>query len=351
MHMIATMSENAILAKAMAMYAGRITPKQYKDMMNCKNVNEVAGYLKSHTVYAKALEDVNAATIHRDRLELSLRKYLFYQYESLCHYEYTLGRNFHKYFILRGDIEQIFECVRLLQNGKPGEYLFTLPDFFSQHSELDLYAMGQATTFDELDAAMAKSSYYKVISSFFKKGKKQINIPRLDAALTKYEFEELIHLVKENLSGKSRKEFLNLIAKQIDLYNLSALYRIKHFANNDYGFIMAMVVTQGGTLPAKQLDAMIRARDEKEFLVLAGQTPYRSCFDNDDFDYIELACQNYLYRESKKDLRFSTNPLIVMMAYTQLLETEVTNIIHIVESIRYGVSSDVMQKLLIGVEN
>ena len=46
------LSQNAVLAKARAMYAGTLTNENYVDLANCRTINEAANYLKGRTSYS-----------------------------------------------------------------------------------------------------------------------------------------------------------------------------------------------------------------------------------------------------------------------------------------------------------
>ena len=70
-------SSNVILAKALAMYGHCLKPQNYKELLACHSVSEIAAYLKTRTSYATALREINEATIHRGYLEMLLRRKLF----------------------------------------------------------------------------------------------------------------------------------------------------------------------------------------------------------------------------------------------------------------------------------
>lgn len=53
MLLLATLSSNVVLAKARTMYGRRLTEENYKDLLKCKTVREVASYLKDRTAYSK----------------------------------------------------------------------------------------------------------------------------------------------------------------------------------------------------------------------------------------------------------------------------------------------------------
>ena len=63
--MLSSLASNAILSKARAMYGKRLTKENYRELLNCKSVGEVAGYLKSRTAYNKVLAGINENEVHR----------------------------------------------------------------------------------------------------------------------------------------------------------------------------------------------------------------------------------------------------------------------------------------------
>ena len=67
--MLSALSSNAVLSKARAMYGKRLTAENYRELLNCKTVGEIAAVLKSRTVYGKLLAGINENEIHRGMLE------------------------------------------------------------------------------------------------------------------------------------------------------------------------------------------------------------------------------------------------------------------------------------------
>ena len=65
-------SGNAVLAKARALYGERLRADDYRRLMGCRTMTELAAALKEHPVYADALADVNPQYARRAQLE-SLR--------------------------------------------------------------------------------------------------------------------------------------------------------------------------------------------------------------------------------------------------------------------------------------
>ena len=54
-----------------------------------------------------------------------------------------------------------------------------------------------------------------------------------------------------------------------------------------------------------------------------------------------------MYNESYKSMYFSVNPSVVLVAFYNLEEAEINNIINIIEGVRYKADTEKIRKLLI----
>ena len=164
--MLSSFASNAILSKARAMYGKRLREENYRDLLNCKTVSEVAGYLKNRTSYSGILAGINENEVHRGQLEGKLRQKLFEDYASLCRYELSVGEHFADYLLEHGEIEQILHSLMYLDAGNPEEYLFSLPAFLNRHTRIDLYALAHVKNYEDLLSALSHTPYRKLMEPF-----------------------------------------------------------------------------------------------------------------------------------------------------------------------------------------
>jgi len=342
------LSSNAILAKSRAMYGKRLTAQHYNDLLNCKSVSEVAGYLKNRTVYAPIFEGVNVTAIHRGQLELLLKKYAYRQFETLCKYELAIGQGFYKYFILRNDIDMILTCVRLLYSGNPENYLLYMPVFFDEHTKLNQSKLAKVRSIQDLFKALDGTEYKAVIAPFVEHFDATMGKLDIEAALTRYKFETLKKITEKDFKGKKAKDIIEVFAIQNDIRVIVNIYRFKKMIGGGKESLRQFILPEVSRIPAKHWNRIIEAVDEKEVLASLKNTVYGKALKANDLDYFEDVAQRYLYRWFLKTLRFSTNPTVVMFCYVYLLENEIRNITHIIEGIRYGVPAADIKEMLIG---
>lgn len=346
--MNSSFSSNAILAKARAMYGRRLTEQNYTDLLGCRSVGEVAAYLKTRTAYADILEGVAALSIHRGRLEELLKKRLFLQYASLCRYEMSIGQDFYQYFVIKNDITQILSCVRLLNSGRSGEYIFSMPAFFNEHTDLDLFKLADVTSFGGLLDALDGTEYRKVLAPFAQLKLTSRSVLDIEAVLYKFFTTRLWQLANKDFKGKRLEGILDVLRIQADMRAVENLYRLKKMINADELLLRQFVMPEISSLTEKQISMLIKAPTAAEMLKSLGQTHYAAQLKNIDFDYIEIATHKILFSWSQKYFRFSTDPNVVMFCYIYLAENEIQNITHIIEGVRYEVPADKIKGMLIG---
>ena len=70
-------SGNAVLAKARALYGSRLRADDYRRLMACRTMTELAAALKEYPLYSEALAEVNPPYARRVQLENLLRQSLY----------------------------------------------------------------------------------------------------------------------------------------------------------------------------------------------------------------------------------------------------------------------------------
>ena len=346
-----SLASNAILAKSRAMYGRRLTERNYADLLACHSVPEVAAYLKTRTAYADALASITPQAVHRQQLEILLNRRLFDQYAALCRYEMSIGHDFYHYFIIKCDVQEILSCLRYMNGGGAGEYLYALPAFMQKHSRLDLYRLAAAHTLADLAAALEGTPYQELILPFARNpdfSLEEDGTLEIEAVLTRYVYGQLRAIAREKLQGRDMQEVLELLQRSSDLEAIVNIYRLKRMLKADRLYIGRRVFMELTALSPKQIDLLLDAADGPDFLARLRTTPYGRELDKVHYDYIEEGIGRIQHRWHLKRLRFSTNPSVVMFCYIYLAENEIRNITHIIEGVRYRMTPEEIGGRLIG---
>ena len=342
-------SANAIMAKSRALYGKRLTEANYNDLVNCKSIGELVSYLKAKTAYAAEFESANA-DITPFQVEELLKMHILSSFEKISRYEASAGVEFYKYFIMKNDIQQLLRYLNYLIIGKPGDYLSVLPPFFNKRSELDLYKLAAARSFDEMLEAIKGTPYFKALEPF-----KQIySLPesylKMECALDRELWETEKNIVSK-FSGRSKEKIIEIISYENDMENLVRIYRLKRLADADKDTIKDYLNLNFTHFTQKNIEDMLEKPTARKMLEEATGSYYKKCFKNPEFTLLEDYTHRVLYDKFKKEIRYSTQPVAVMICYFYLAQNEVNNIIRIVEGIRYSMAPEAIIGALIGAQD
>lgn len=344
--MLSTLASNAILSKARAMYGKRLTEENYRDLLSCQSVGEIASYLKNRTAYKNTLAGINENAIHRGQLEAKLKQKLFEEFSSLCRYELSVGEHFSKYFITRSEVEQILHSITLLEAGKPEEYIFSMPMYLSRHTHIDLNALSQIHSFDDLLDALSHTPYRDLLESFRPVKGIPLNYTGIENTLYTYLFSSVYEVIDKYTRGEAAKQLHEIFDSYVDLVNYARIIRLKVSYNAGPDFIRSSLLPFGN-LGSRIKNEMIEAETEEQVTDLMKRTSIGKRYLKIDHTYIDEIPNRAKYITCRHDIHFSTHPSVVMMSYTFVSQCELTDIITIVEGVRYKLPPDEIAKLLI----
>ena len=336
---------NAIYAKAHSKYGRRLTPENYRDLLACQSVPDIASFLKSHTRYAEALTDTKDGNVHRGHLESLLRRYLFRESERLCSFEHSVGEPFYEYLILQGEIAQILTFIRYYDAGKPEEFIFAMQPYIEEHGRVDLTLLSGARSLADALRALEHTPFYAVLSPLV--CEKNISYTDIEHALYTYLYRRA-HVLAARDPGAAA-EITALMDAYIELDNVSRIYRMKEYFHASADKIRPYLFECAGRIKANDIEQMLAASSGAEVFRVFKATPYRREIEKSDSDSLPDCITRIRYNLFRHSFRFSNHPTVAIYTYIHLAKAEVDNIVTIIEGVRYGVSADEIKPLLIGV--
>ena len=339
---------NAVLALSRAFYGKRLSEKQYTDLLSCASLNEIASYLRSRTVYGEAFEGVQVSDFTSKTLEDIINKYKFGKFDALCRYELAIGSEFYKYFIVKTEVEQILNCTLLMIGGNTEGYLMQMTNFLNRHLGIDLYALGKANSLEEIAAALGNTPYEKIFRRCLSNPER--SYLSFEIAFDGYFERFQQQLIERCFKGDEKKAMREMISRNFDRTFIQKQFRtVKYYGGN-------LAVTNLLTLPdvsltlltERQIKQIASAKDEVELVRVIEATPYRDCVSRGS-DGIEKKLFEGFYSYCKKAVRFSSHPGVVMYAYLFLVQTEIMNLVRIIEGVKYKIPQEDIKNSIVGV--
>ena len=333
---------SAVIAKAKAKYGHRLTVKDYAALVKCESVGDIVRYLKTHTAYRRCLDKIGT-DIHRGRLEEILREDHFLNYLSLCRYNHSTSPVTGYLFRLM-EIRELIHYLTLLSIGRPIDYLFTLPTYFDDHTEIPLAKLSDAHSYDEMLELLSDHGYRRVLERFRPEHESAINIAAISDAIEIYSLRELYNDIAKVKNKKERSSLTALFDTLCDYNNYSRIMRLKRFYHLSSAAVKEHLLPFG-TFTGKKLDAILSGETYAEIRAAFADTKVGRLAQNIDIDD-EMAVKGR-YDRCRHELYFSSEPEVVLLAYYIVSETELKNIITIIEGIRYSLEPDSIRGMLI----
>lgn len=352
---------SAIISKIHALYGKRVKKEQFDDLINCQNVTEIASYLKSApTIYKDSLQNITETKIHRGELEALLRQIVFENYTKIYHYINATEENIFHYIILELELSQVLDMVRLLKANAPDKYILRLPGYLVSKTDIDLMELAHVKTFDDLLRVMKKSHFGDILSRFKPTDQQpEINYVACEHALLEYHFKKTLQMFNKNMHGCEKQALHRLFSLRLDLINIQNIYRLKvlpnNYYNNDPKIASQIVFPFYHILKRADIEEMIYAPKE-QFLKNLENCLSRFCPDHTLHQFADISSASFsienfaehiLNRIFTKQLHISTSSAVVFYAYYLLTKTELSNIFHIIEGVRYNVSKEQIRNLLV----
>lgn len=345
--MLTSLASNAILSKTRAMFGKRLTEEDYKNMLAKSSVGQIAAYLKKHPGYSNILSNVNEGTIHRQELENLIKQKHFTNFASLCRYELSVGESFADYILHSSEIELILEGIKRLKREKTPEVYFFLPEFLERQIELDLDALGTIKNYDDLLHATRYSIFYKALSKIPPINENYTDLLLYEQALYNEFYKKVFQIINTKVNGQAKEEMLDLFVSYIDLTNIIHIYRLKKYFKADFEYIRNSII-DFGSIKDKILEELMHCEAPDEIWGILKKTRmYKKLNILDECQQMDELPERYIFKKSVHNIRFSSFPPVVMISYLNFSNTEISNIIKIIEGIRYEVEPEKIKELLI----
>ena len=338
---------NAIMAKSRAIYGKRLTGSDYEALLGCTSVSDITAYLRSTDAYSEILRKVPSADISAGYLEFLIRKNKFEIFGRLSRYEMAFGQELYNYFVKSDEISYILFCIRNILLGKTRENAVSAPQRYTVNQDSKLNQLTNAHTFNELIEALDTTPYKKLVEDCCRNN--QGDYFDFESEFTNYFNEYQFELIKKTCGSDSG--LMKLIKIKADTGFIEKLCRIKeYYSVSSQRLLHTSAPLHLTNFTQKQIQALISAADKKAVLEVLKSTAYREYASAiEQSEYIEQAVSALNYKTYKHLLRFSTEPSEVLFCFMFLVENEVSNLIHIIEGVKYKMDAESIKKLLIGV--
>ncbi|ACM23091.1 MULTISPECIES: V-type ATPase subunit [Thermotoga] len=331
----------SLSAKVKAMKSKMLTRDDFEQLMKTKSVVEIADYLKQNTHYREILKEVDVSKLHRRDLEILLRGSIVQDLYKVYFYLPNDAKRIFLLFEKKFEIENIKFAIRVIHSGHP-ENLSESKLYPVYHKSIDEARLLSVKNMEELWNVLKESEYYAGLESAYRNYQNSGKVHHLLNALDLWYFLT----VKRRLSSTSlyAQGFKHLFYTHIDLTNIQWVYRARLLFKLQTPEVLNLLTPFQGYLKKQFFSELSTVSSTNEFLKKLMQTPYGRYFEDMEESKlpftIERICDRVLLDRAERLSNDVQNGCNVAVGYVYIREYEYKDLVTIIETKRYGLSSE-----------
>ena len=336
----------AVNTKIKAMKSSFLTEEQYQKLINTNSFEEAIRFLKEETDYSELFQGISADSIHRGQFEIILKRYHIERLYKLSHYFSGDYKKLIKILFMRYEIEDLKVILRSKYVNRSKAEIEDMLAYKNLLNTVDYDYLLSASDIHELIERLKDSIYYKHIKPFEQTINKEglfIIENNLDIL-----FHSTLRKFIKKLDPEDMKAISDIIGFEADMLNITAIYRGRKYYNLSSEEIYNYTIYDYYKLKPEIIKKLCYAKDMDEYFDILKDLPYKQIIpmnDNEDFlieVYERASFKKFL---DKYMAKFQLN-ISVLMAFVNLLNIEIKNIVSIVENKKYGAGDTGLIKYL-----
>lgn len=337
----------ALTAKVKAMYGKRLRRDDFMRMARMASVDEVYADLRQNPVWGPGVARLSEASrFGRAKLEAALRNQIREEYVRLSAFIPRRDKALMEFPVLRSELDGLLFTLTRLRAGRVTEPE-PLPTSFIRHSRTDEDALTRCTDYEGLLEAVRKSIFYEPLARLRPPPGKLPDYTLVESALFTVYYDHFMNTVEKRYEGDAKVLLRRGIGTQVDMLNLMHILRIKRFFPEEDGFIKILFPSYYKLKPA-QIRELCAAPDLASAMAVASQTPYGKYFQNASVEDLGRLYDEYLFRFSRRQLMQGRPSIYVAVAFLNLRELELKELITVVETVKYQAPYDGRFAALLG---
>ncbi len=336
---------SSIATKVRGMYAKLLTMEDYQTMIEKKSVSDVATYLKTSTNYGQLLSKVNVSLIHRGQLEGILLQEMMNDYKKIFHHVRGNMKTFLHLLYDKYEVESLKILFRILESGNDVALFPDSVTFLSENQSLNTNKLLSSKSSSQLIGNLHGSIYYDVLS-YYEGNSAYLNLFNIETSLDQYYFRQLQKQVKKLLTGNDEKVVREALIAQLDIMNILWVYRSRKYYSMDREGMYNNMIGHQSKLSREIIKQLVDCNDDKQFIQIVEKTKYGNIFSGENQHNYERNYHKFIYQLHVSTLRHQHFSIGSVVAYLHLKEFEITNIISVVEGIRYHIDKDEISEFL-----
>ncbi len=326
----------AINGKVHAMLGNRLDQADFNKMMTMQTVPEIAAFLSTTKAWGPCLRGTDLEEVRRAELEKRLRLGLESEYARLAVFASKGMRELLRALAGKAEAGELLRFLRFLSAGHPADFAVSLPGDLLGRSRIRFDLLGQTPDYQGLLQAVAGTIYEKPLQKAAPADGAAFDYPAAETAVQSAYFRAILDGVARGFSGKDRRDLEDYFLEQCDFDNIVRIIRLKKHFSVEHEEVVRYLLPYSGKLKGGFLKDLTNAASLEDAMQLLRAGPYGKIFQQADHQDIEEYAFAF-FRSSRLLIRQGRPSAFTAVVYLDVKETELKNIVNVIECVRYQV--------------
>lgn len=327
------LSYSGITTKIKAMESNLITTKEYSLIANLHSISDFISFLKKHPGYSHMLANLDEHSLHRGQVERIIMNAEYHEYAKIYRFASPNQRKILNLIFFRFEVNILKGFLLRAFNQDEVYNLAEFKTFFLEHSNLNLDKLIASRSMDELISNLKGTRYHQLFSTLQESN--HHTLFDYGMQLDIFYYKTIWKRKNKLLKGDELKSVTDCIGKQIDLLNITWIYRSKKFYNMDSPAILSIIIPIQYKLQKIQLQKLIESNTIDELLNTLEQTYYNNFITSLDRPSIELFYREVMFKTYQDNSLKCPFSIIPVLNYLFQKEQEIDRLTTAFECIRY----------------
>lgn len=339
------MANNAIAAKAKAVYGKFLKKEDYDNLIQRNSVSAVVAYLKTTPRYQKAFINTDENTLHRGMVEDILGEYVFKRYIRFKKFGSAKKNGIMDFYVKRTEAEQLIKIIAAIASGTQQAYFLALPAYLIDYLSFNPADITNIKNLKELSRLLENIKTYRPLIPYLNTDNPDINkcVTVVNSCYLKWAFSA----INSEFKGAKKERLKQFFLKRNDSDNILLCYRLKKFFDEDEERIKELTVPFCYRIKPSDIDSALKNQNPTDALIALMSekcVPKRITVDS-DFPELSIMRANYEYFRHRISL--TGDETEALFSLLVLADNERANLKKIIEGIRYKENPSEIEKLII----
>lgn len=323
---------NAINTKIKAMESELVNKEDLIKICSLHSTAEFVSYIKNIYDYKEIFTHMNESNLHRSTIESMLTYSKYMDFLKIYKFVDLDTRSFLDVFFLRFEIDAIKECIRCAMD--PDLFDFdakVFQEFFLNHTSINPQQLMDATDVPAFIQCLNGTIYYDILKDI---PPDNDHLFEMESTLDFFFYKTYWKYHKKYLKGSEQKTVKKIIGTEIDLMNISWIYRMKSFFRMPVSSIYSHILPICSHLTKAQLNKMIEASSVTELEDMISKSFYGKYLPIFK-EQLDNAVEIILTRIQKQELRKNPHSMACILVFLYHKSSEIHTLTTALECIRY----------------